>query len=249
MAVAVPAAVAQVVGALAPGQPYAGPLPGPGQYPDVSHLTVWNLGAITELPPDQFLAWMQNHGLLMQRAPCPGCNVDMTLCVLQDREDGFVWRCRRRQCPGGGNMKLSIRDGSFFGDLGNRARERHLSLKQMVQLLFLWCGQIDRQDFIMNNVKIGSRETVVEQKLICREICAEHFRRHPIVLGGRGSIVEIDESVVSKAKYNVGHRLHRPQRWVLWNGRGTPGQLMDGGAPRLSEHGFYISYHCRTRPS
>ena len=37
----------------------------------------------------------------------------------------------------------------------------------------------------------------------------------PIVLGGVGTIVQIDESVMVKAKYNHSHQLHDKQRWVF----------------------------------
>lgn len=40
-----------------------------------------------------------------------------------------------------------------------------------------------------------------------REICLEKFVREPIVLGGPGTIVQIDESVFGRRKYNRGRLL------------------------------------------
>lgn len=141
--------------------------------------------------------------------------MDMLWSEKPGSGDGYEWRCRRRACPGRGNLKLSIRHGSFFGEHDNVLGGHRLSLKQMLQLLYLWADECDSQEYIMKQVKIGGTATVVAQKSLCREICAEHFRRHPVVLGGAGMVVEMDECVVSKPKYRRGGGLLRPQRWVF----------------------------------
>jgi len=48
-----------------------------------------------------------------------------------------------------------------------------------------------------------------------RDICSWKMLATVVSLGGPGSIVQIDESVMVKAKYYRGHQLGEPQRWVF----------------------------------
>ncbi len=47
----------------------------------------------------------------------------------------------------------------------------------------------------------------------CRDVCTFKNRRDPQVIGGVGHIVQIDETVVSRAKYGRGR--YAPPRWVF----------------------------------
>ncbi|KII69455.1 hypothetical protein RF11_11101 [Thelohanellus kitauei] len=47
------------------------------------------------------------------------------------------------------------------------------------------------------------------------QICSWKLSTQNLILGGPGHIVQIDESVISRAMHNRGHDLLRPQRWVL----------------------------------
>ena len=68
--------------------------------------------------------------------------------------------------------------------------------------------------------------TTVQWYQYFRDICSWKLLQEPIVLGGIGKTVEIDESVMVKAKYNRGRQLHQQQRWVF------------GGYERESKQGF-----------
>ena len=37
-----------------------------------------------------------------------------------------------------------------------------------------------------------------------RDVCAEHFRRHPLRIRGPGKVAEIDETLLTRRKYNRG---------------------------------------------
>lgn len=73
---------------------------------------------------------------------------------------------------------------------------------------------------------VGARNCGLEQFL--REVCAQSILAHPhaiglshssrhlppnLLIGGPGKTVEIDESVFSKRKFNVGRLL--PEQWIL----------------------------------
>ncbi|CAF4670712.1 unnamed protein product [Rotaria socialis] len=75
-----------------------------------------------------------------------------------------------------------------------------------------------------NNWKLGScarasdeffasESTIVDWKNFARDLCGEHFSRHPVVIGGPGHIVEIDESAWTKRKYNRGRLVSN--QWVF----------------------------------
>lgn len=78
----------------------------------------------------------------------------------------------------------------------------------MFEIAYYWCRKNTGQDEIQfqtgeNGGKLAN-ETVVDYKQYCRDICAEYFMHRPIKLGGPGAIVEIDETALTKRKYNRG---------------------------------------------
>ena len=60
-----------------------------------------------------------------------------------------------------------------------------------------------------------SEPTVVDWCNFQRNICTDHFERHPILLGGPDKIVDILETCFGKRKYNVGRRVLK--KWVYNN--------------------------------
>ena len=53
----------------------------------------------------------------------------------------------------------------------------------------------------------------MDWKQLCRDICHEHFILNPVVLGGAGHTVEIDESCFVRRKYHRGHLVR--EQWVF----------------------------------
>ena len=52
-----------------------------------------------------------------------------------------------------------------------------------------------------------SKKTVVDWSRYCRDLCVYHFEEDDIMIGGQGCIVEIDETMVFRRKYNRGRVL------------------------------------------
>ena len=56
-------------------------------------------------------------------------------------------------------------------------------------------------------------KTAVDWYNFIRDVCAEYFTRNPVVIGGPGVAVEINESKFGRRKYNRGH--WQEGRWVF----------------------------------
>ena len=78
----------------------------------------------------------------------------------------------------------------------------------------------------MEELEIGSCTTVVDWMQFCRDVCVNYFLQNPCRIGGEGVIVEIDESLFARRKYNRGRVVE--QQWIF------------GGWDRESKRGFLI---------
>lgn len=118
----------------------------------------------------------------------------------QGRPDGWVWRCRRcrRHYP--------IRAGSF-------AEECHLELEDLLFLVYCWAHKLP----VGRVVGLAGlpKQTVLRWYRRIRVKASQELIHTPDLFrfGGVGYPVQIDESVISKRKFNRG-RLRR-QQWVF----------------------------------
>lgn len=114
--------------------------------------------------------------------------------------DGCKWRCPKR------HQKTSIRSDSFF-------ESSNLPLPKLIVFVYLWAHRIPLGTAaVLSGI---SQQSLLQWYVYFRDVCSHELVNSPIQLGGPGRIVEIDESLFVKAKYNRGHALHRPQRWVF----------------------------------
>lgn len=150
---------------------------------------------------DASLLFLREHRVLPSVAPtCGVCGREMTLVKDSTRRlDGHVFRC-----PAHKGTKTSIRAGSFLADA-------NIALAQFIQLVFLWSHRIPVTTTI-NMIEL-SEPTVIQWYSRFRDVCSNYYEGNDYRIGGPGRIVEIDESVVSRRKYNCG-RLVR-ERWVF----------------------------------
>eukprot|EP00795_Rhopilema_esculentum_P009846 gene9846-18425_t len=121
-------------------------------------------------------------------------------------------------------LQLKVSKGSFFE--GSK-----LHLWQIIGLTYFWsldCGRTKglSQKQVLKQLEIKSEHTVVDWKQFCRDVCLEHFLNNPQQIDGPGRIVEIDESLFAKRKYNCGRILS--QNWIF------------GGYDPVDKKGFQV---------
>lgn len=163
-----------------------------------------DLTEVLRLTDDEFDQWLVEKGLLHGRQECDTCHEDMTLKSIRGSK---AWICHRRACRNGSSKPTKgYKVGTFFE--GSR-----LSTKDIFLLSYLWAHDLGTQAHQMFEVEIAS-EATVQWKQYFRDVCASYFFQHPQQVGGPGTIVEIDETCVSKRKYNRG-RLVRPNQWMF----------------------------------
>ncbi|KAE8746882.1 hypothetical protein FOCC_FOCC006302 [Frankliniella occidentalis] len=92
----------------------------------------------------------------------------------------------------------------------------HLSFEDTFVCLWTWCAHVAQTDTA--NVTGITREAVNQYHRYFRDIASwKILEMPPRQLGGEGVIVQIDESVISKRKFNRGRGLRKTikEKWVL----------------------------------
>lgn len=100
----------------------------------------------------------------------------------------------------------NINAGTFFANL-------HFPIFKYIYLFYYWASQTP---ISVASAHLGiSENSLVNHYNYCRDICSWQLLQQPILLGGLNVVVQIDESLFVKAKYQRGHAQYRPQRWVF----------------------------------
>lgn len=164
----------------------------------------YNLKLFHDLEREGMLAVLQfcmNEGLIASRYECPECKEDMRLVERKDRKDGYTWSCRKSAKNGVREhyIKRSVRKGSWF-------EESKLSIIDVLSFTILWVNGACN-DVIENEVGVSSSETLADWNSFCREICVDVCGHDSEMIGGVGKVVEVDESMFGKRKYNRGKRV------------------------------------------
>jgi hypothetical protein len=144
--------------------------------------------------------FLQNRHILRSIPPnCPICNRVMTEVKTTDRSDEVIYRC-----PSHKAKKMGIRFGSFLAN-------SHLSLQEFILLTYFWSHSMP--NITVQEMFGFSNKTICDWYNFLRNVCSHYLEVNPIRIGGIGHTVEIDESVISRRKYNVGHII--PQKWIF----------------------------------
>ena len=140
---------------------------------------------------------IKNKNIIRRSLLCRKCS---SSCNFVPRKDGYAWRCTRKGCQ----SVLSIRDGTFFSG-------SHLNLNEIVEISYWWARGMNVTN-VMHETG-HTKQTIVDWFNFHRDVCAQYFIDNPVMLGGPGKIVEIDESKFGKKKYNRGR--YKEGHWEL----------------------------------
>ena len=143
-------------------------------------MSLLDLGPIAFGPTDDLIAWFRAKRLLARSQDCSTCNVPMRQGTRKDVTDGLVWRCP--QCK----TTKSIREGSFF-------TKSRLTLQKWLLLIHFWVKQYPVTDVAVE-VEIDKNVACAVYKWL-REVCSTKLLQSPIILGGPGVVVQVDESL------------------------------------------------------
>ena len=183
------------------------------RFPSASDITTREFHAATDSEVNT-AAWCKRFGLLATHKTCPVCAQPMVWSLRADRGTAFRWRCCR-PCT----ATVTIRVDTFFD-------KSNLRIRTILDLIRCWAYEELSFKKAQREFAI-SEHTFVNWRNFMRDICAEYFMQNPMMIGGPGVVVQIDESMFVRRKHNVG----RPVgvQWVF------------GGIDCNTKEGFLVS--------
>lgn len=141
--------------------------------------------------------FLQDRRVVRRSAPiCPTCNRAMTEIRYRD---GTIYRC-----PSHKENKLSPLHGSFLS--GHK-----ISMSQFIFLAYFWSRKTSISA-VVSMTKISER-SAIQWYSYFRDACSHYLVTHPQQIGGIGVVIEIDECLISRRKYNRGRLIN--ERWVF----------------------------------
>jgi hypothetical protein len=144
--------------------------------------------------------FLLEKGVLKSSGYCEPCDRPMNLQKREDSIDKITLRCcgcKRRQ---------SIRHGTFLENMTCTARK-------FLLYLYFWSNEASIQQLVTYTGI--SKKTCIDYSSLLRDIPSWKFSVDDQMLGGVGHIVQIDESLLYKPKYNRGSGLFRTRQWIF----------------------------------
>lgn len=141
--------------------------------------------------------WLRSENVLIRQFICATCNIPMTLIKDTKKVDKQRYRCK--MCA----RSKTIRASTVF-------ENSRFSMYEILQLIVLFV----EDEYVKDVYQTGfySKEKVVSFYKMLRQACGRYCDANFMQLGA-SSVVEIDETVISRRKYNRG-RIVRTQ-WLF----------------------------------
>lgn len=153
------------------------------------------------LNEDLAIEFAMNHNLIPRFRVC--CDKQIELKTSRTAKNKTpTFRCTQGKC----RKEYSMRKGTFF-------EHSRLPIGVILMIIFCYVKGMTSIMSIKDKVKIISNTTAVDWLSYCREVSEIILERNPIMLGGENRVVELDESVLVRRKYNRGRRVN--ECWVF----------------------------------
>jgi ISXO2-like transposase domain len=150
---------------------------------------------------EALIQYLREVGILKREVRCNQCQC--TLKTVKDKGciDGYFMNCYA--CK----KKQSIHAGTFLTN-------SKLSLKELMLFFYCWTLKLSvEQTATMLGI---SEHTIIDWNNLTREVCSLRFANETNPqLGEIGRVVQIDESVIYRPKYNRGHAVSEPTKWIF----------------------------------
>ena len=87
---------------------------------------------------------------------------------------------------------------------GSFLQRSHLLISTTLRCFYFWAFNLVNHSDYHRELELANK-TIVDSNKNVREISAERILQQPPIIGRFGHIVEIDESLLVRRKFNVGH--------------------------------------------
>jgi len=150
--------------------------------------------------PIEILQYMASLKLVKNSSQCHG---NMNLCMKKKSLDGYFWKCNvcKKEC--------NVRYDSYFANCKKNFK---------IGFLFMYHWSNNMKQIEMVKELHVDKNTISDWCLDIRELCQNYFLKNDSQIGGLNSdgtrkIVEIDESLFFRRKYNRGR--YKCAQWVF----------------------------------
>jgi transposase-like protein len=151
------------------------------------------------------VALANSLGLLnLTSRQCPKCESTMNIERGKQRHgiDGR-WRCGKVNC----RKTLSLFTGSIFNGA-------HINVKAILRLAYCWCQSMN-VNAACQHCEVNEETGTKWYKIFRRIVMLKVVNEKQFQIGGRGCIVEVDETHIFSRKYNVGRVLISEAVWIV----------------------------------
>ena len=153
------------------------------------------------------ISFCKANGLIKETPNCTKCGKLMQLVKDNSVLNKYIYMCRSRAANNKHKYKEYITKDSFF-------ESSRLPLSQLVELIYFWSYESSVKQVVLYTGI--SNKAIIQWFQYFRDVCSWKLLSDPIVFGGQGCRVQIDESKFMKLKHNRGEpRGNTATGWVF----------------------------------